>query len=266
MPLRLSLLCCYLPDFRHRCSVLKCVTPTGATACKASAVLSASWYAGCKRSDEMAQQASKLSCMQTPLQPWSSALTLARAYLSTRGQAHCADKHVLATHICQGQHIPARQEACQITTAAQSACTLTAQHMAGSIKVHACCSRWCPTPAGGAPPERRRSKVPSLRRTSRATSGALGCPWLPKLPMIRVSYRRTSTLSTRSQKRSSTNQQPGITRTYTHVKAHAQMPDPHHTSDFCNMTLLRSFRFQLALCWAQETAAGMRKSGAAYSA
>ena len=43
------------------------------------------------------------------------------------------------------------------------------------------------------------------------TMGCSDACW--KLPSSRVSYSRTSTLSTRSQKRSSTNQQPGITRT-----------------------------------------------------
>lgn len=34
---------CHLPDLRCKCSVLKWVTPMGAAACRASAVLSASW-------------------------------------------------------------------------------------------------------------------------------------------------------------------------------------------------------------------------------
>ena len=60
--------------------------------------------------------------------------------------------------------------------------------------------------------------MPSLWRISLLTSGALGARW--KLPMSRVSYRRTRTLSTRSQKRSSTNQHFGITRTCNHSNHH----------------------------------------------
>ena len=65
------------------------------------------------------------------------------------------------------------------------------------------------TRAGGAPAAARSANAPSQRRSSRWMRAGPG----PSSASQRASNRRTSTPSTRSQKRSSANQARGITRT-----------------------------------------------------